>query len=173
MNENFEYAFHRVLIAEGGLSNDKDDHGFITNKGITQIAYDHYRFRHGLSQQSVTAITNDEIRSIYYDDYWLAGRCDALPKYIDIFHFDTCVNNGDFQAAKLLQRALGVQEDGNIGPLTLRWVNDMPPRTLLYNYARARMSFDIKLAEKDPTQIKFVAGWILRIFDLYNDVSMM
>lgn len=43
----------------------------------------------------------------------------SMSPSLDYVHFDGCVNHGIKQASKFLQRALGVEDDGAIGPKTL------------------------------------------------------
>ncbi len=43
-----------------------------------------------------------------------------MPWPVNLTHFDGCVNSGLRQAAKFLQRAVDAEDEGRIGPLTLR-----------------------------------------------------
>jgi lysozyme family protein len=67
----------------------------------------------------VRALTRAEAASIYRRFYWDAVRADALPPGLDHAVFDLAVNSGPPRASTLLQRVLGVAEDGLIGPITL------------------------------------------------------
>jgi lysozyme family protein len=55
-----------------------------------------------------------------------------------LFHFDTAVNMGVGTAARMLQTALGVDADGEIGPITLATASRADPPRVLAAYAALR-----------------------------------
>lgn len=116
---SFDAALARVLSHEGGYSNHPKDPGGPTMRGIIQSVYDAYRRGRGLSTRSVRNIDDHELKDIYRHQYWDAIRGDALPVGIDLAVFDGAVNSGPAQAAKWLQRSLGLTADGQVGALTL------------------------------------------------------
>ena len=162
MDANFNTALQLILKFEGGYVNNPADRGGETNKGIIQKVYDGYRKSRNLAIQSVKNITDDEVKDIYYRNYWLVAKCDKLPAGVDTAHFDAAVNGGAGQAAKFLQRAVGVNADGVIGDTTLAKVNSTEPKSLLKAYVGGRIDFYIDLAIKDASQITFLKGWIRR-----------
>lgn len=99
------------------LSNDAHDPGGKTMCGITQREYDHYRKSRGLPVQDVRKISAAEGEDIYDKSYWLPD-CPLLPVGLDLCLFDAAVNEGPFQAIKILQAALGIAVDGEWGPKT-------------------------------------------------------
>jgi len=174
MISRFDQCLTRVLGHEGGYSNHKADRGGATNQGITQAVYDDWRIGRGFPRQPVSGISGDEVRAIYLAMYWLLGKCDQLPAPLDYIHFDGCVNHGVGQAARFLQRALGVPDDGAIGPVTLAAVceGDRAGRTddICSNILDQRETFYIRLTEKDEKQKVFLKGWMHRITDLRGKV---
>ena len=162
MDSNFAGSLARVLGVEGGVSNDPADHGGLTSQGVTQSQYDAYRKQKGLNQQPVTQITRVEIVDLYRTFYWNVAKCNLLPNGVDTIHFDMAVNSGPTQAAKLLQRAIGVTDDGIIGPETISKVNSLDPRKVIGEYVEKRTDFYIDLVVRDITQLKFLKGWIRR-----------
>jgi lysozyme family protein len=161
----FTKALNDVLVYEGGYSNNPNDKGGETNKGIIQSVYNAYRTSKKLPIQSVKNLSNDELREIYYKNYWLAGSCDKMPPLLAPVHFDTCVNCGLVQANKFLQRALGVVDDGIIGPKTLASIQGLGFKGMedvLFQYMDKRTNFYIDLAIKDNTQLVFLKGWLSR-----------
>lgn len=106
MNENFEESLKHILAYESGWSNDPDDPGGATMRGVTQRVYDGYRRRAGLATQSVRTISDAELRAIYRQQYWDACKAPALPAGIDFVVFDGAVNSGVGQSIKWLQRGL-------------------------------------------------------------------
>src|ERR1700728_3806781 len=103
-----------VLKEEGGYSNDAHDSGGMTMHGIIQREYDRYRKSKGLPLQWVKNISVDEQNEIYWTEYWLP-HCPDLPPGLDLSFFNIAVNGGPTRATHLLQRALGVGDDGICG----------------------------------------------------------
>ncbi|WP_341989980.1 glycosyl hydrolase 108 family protein [Azorhizobium sp. AG788] len=116
---SFEAALARVLGHEGGYSNHPADPGGPTMQGVIQRVYDGYRTRHGQPLRPVRQIERGELIAIYRSQYWDAVRGDDLPAGLDYVVFDGAVNSGPGQAAKWLQRALGLPADGQVGAVTL------------------------------------------------------
>lgn len=172
MNTLFtQTALPLVLKYEGGYVNDPDDNGGATNKGITQRVYDAYRLKKGLEVQSVKHITNTEVEEIYYDEYWVRGRCNDLPNKVAVAHFDTCVNSGIKRGSKILQKAAGVVDDGVIGNQTLAAVKRYPETILMNRYLDERISFLNRIVASNPTQNKFLRGWLNRVENLRKVLS--
>lgn len=170
----FEECLSKVLKHEGGYSNHAADKGGATVAGITQATYDQWRASRGFGRQPILGISPDEVKAIYKARYWLLGKCDQMPPPLDYVHFDGCVNHGIGQAAKFLQRALGVEADGVIGPKTLAAVrqDDAAGRIdeVCANILDQREDFYHKLVEKDPSQKAFIKGWMNRIVGVREKV---
>jgi lysozyme family protein len=115
---SYDEALHRLLAHEGGYTNDAADPGGPTNFGITIVDYRKY-VNGNATADDVRATTLDQARAIYRSKYWDALRGDELPAGIDYALFDYGVNSGIARAAKVLQRILGIADDGIIGPVTL------------------------------------------------------
>ncbi|MCK9441794.1 MAG: hypothetical protein M0Q13_10280 [Methanothrix sp.] len=172
MNELFtKTALPLVLKYEGGYVNDPDDKGGATNKGVTQKVYDLYRKSNKLELQSVRYIINKEIEDIYYNEYWVAGKCNDLPNKVAIAHFDTCVNSGIKRGSKILQKAAGVIDDGIIGNQTLIAVKRYAETVLMNRYLDERIRFLNRIVESNPTQNKFLRGWLNRVENLRKVLS--
>lgn len=166
MRENLSISLKWTLAYEGGYVNHKDDPGGATNKGITQRVYDAYRRRLGQAPQSVRLITNDEVAQIYKDQYWDRVRADDLPTGVDFAVWDYAVNSGVKQAAKDLQRVVGVRVDGVIGELTLAAVEKYDPVDIVTRLCERRLAL-CKTLKNRKTGKKlwpiFGKGWQRRI----------
>lgn len=151
-----------TLGFEGGFSNHKDDPGGPTMKGVTQKNYDSYRKSKGLELRTVQKITNAELNEIYDKRYYQAVRGDDLPPGLDFAVFDFAVNSGLEQAAKELQRVLGVGVDGIIGDETIEAAcaaaND-DEKQLIADYCLRRFNFMKKLKNWKS----FKTGWTRRV----------
>lgn len=156
----FEICLPYTLIEEGGNSNDAHDPGGRTHKGIIQREYDAYRKRNGKALQSDYLMSDDEVRDIYFNEYWLPN-CPAMPVGLDLQFFDNNVNEGPRRSIILLQRALKISDDGVLGPATaaaIGTVFEANPRDLLMRYYNARMAFYRGLS----TFQYFGKGWTAR-----------
>lgn len=106
----FEKAVALILKHEGGYVNDPRDPGGETKYGISKRAY---------PNENIAALTVERAKELYHRDYWQAIRGDDLPAPLAVVVFDMAVNAGTGAAIKLLQRTLGVPDDGVLGPVTL------------------------------------------------------
>ena len=168
----FDHCLRFVLYREGGLSDHSADRGGRTNCGVTQKTYDTYRRNAGLSLRDVAKITFDEVEGLYRTMFWNVAKCGVLPQPLDLYVFDAAVNHGPGRAVKLLQRALGVGDDGIVGPVTIDALQEevaagqLPD--LARNFLAIRLSFYEQIVDNDPSQEVFLAGWENRIEHLRN-----
>jgi len=135
MKHNFEWIMGEVFGHEGGYTNDKADPGnwtggqvgkgrlVGTKYGITGRTLEGWRRRtnpkYDVTSADVRNLAKSEAWSILKSQYWDPIKGDDLPDGLDYAVFDLAVNAGPAQAAKILQRVLGVAQDGQIGNITL------------------------------------------------------
>jgi uncharacterized protein (TIGR02594 family) len=140
----FAWSLARVLELEGGYTDDPFDPGGPTNKGITLATYARFKGEevtpgsYNRLKGELQAIRDATVAVIYRDRYWQPARCPDLPPALAHFHFDASVNQGVGGATRMLQEALGVAVDGEIGPITLAAAFERPLRETLERYAAAR-----------------------------------
>lgn len=162
MKNIYPKALAEVLKHEGGYVNHPEDPGGATNKGITQATYDGYRRSKGfVSPKTVKLISDEEVAAIYKTRYWDAIKGDALPAGLDYAVFDYAVNSGTSKAAKGLQKALGLAQDGVIGPRTLAAAMEEPAATIK-KLCADRLAF-LKRLKTWPT---FGKGWERRVVEV-------
>lgn len=160
MNAEFEMALAKVLVHEGGYSNHPKDPGGATMRGVTQAVYDDYRRAKGDRQRPVKQLTDEELRDIYKARYWDLVKGDQLPNGLSYVVFDGAVNSGVSRSVKWLQKALGVNQDGLIGPATfaaMERCNDIP--SLIDRICDIRLAFLKSLR----TWKTFGNGWGRRV----------
>lgn len=169
---NFAAALPIVLKAEGGYVNDPADPGGETNLGVTKAVWQAWCAERGLPVKAMRDLTVEDVGPLYQTRYWLAASCDKMPWPLALIHFDAAVNSGVTQAAKLLQRALQVSDDGVLGPVTLgKAAKAEPP--VCYRYLLERVWFYRGLAKAKPVMQKFLAGgWLARLQDLYRELTI-
>jgi len=142
-----------LLKVEGGQTDDPTDSGGRTKFGISKKAFPHL---------NIFDITEDQARDIYKDRYFRGPGFDKLPAEIQAAMFDYGVNSGPAIATKALQRVVGVNADGALGPMTLAQVATFPPADLLLGVTRERSRMLCNLVQRRPKDVKFVEGWIMR-----------
>jgi len=154
---------------EGGLSLDRADNGnyasgkagvgpLIGSKyGVTAQALAKHR---GVSAASITAaqmaaLTVDEAVDIGMSLYFEAPGFNQLPwNRITASIVDKAWGSGPKQAIKLMQRMIGVADDGVIGPVTIRAYADWLEAEPAKQWADVRIAFDTSL-----NQPRFINGW--------------
>lgn len=151
MTDYFEIAFKEVIAAEGGYSDDPNDSGGKTKYGISQKAY---------PTLDIASLTLDDAKAIYKRDYWDKVKGDLLPYPLNIFVFDSAVNQGVATAIKLLQRTASVPQDGVLGTATLSAVNAGKVTAADYMSHRAVAYTGTRGADI------YLRGWLKRLFVL-------
>lgn len=114
----------------------------------------------------ITGLTWSDAEAVYYDRYWVPGLCDRLDSKVGVLHFDGCVNHGVVKAKKFLQRAVGVEEDGIIGKMTLTALQAMDPIELCNKICDVREKFYRDIVANKPAQGRFLNGWLRRINEM-------
>lgn len=150
MSTLFDVYFERLIGHEGGYVNDPKDPGGETKYGISKRAYPHV---------DIKALTLDEARAIYRRDYWQRARCEDMPPGMAFDLFDAAVNSGVGQAIRWLQRAVGVADDGVVGPVTIAAVRRFDAEALQARFMGQRLQFMTQLSTWD----RFGKGWARRI----------
>lgn len=160
--DGLKIALPFTLAYEGDFSDHKDDPGGPTMKGVTQKVYDAYRIAKRLDPRSVKLITKPELQEIYDRQYYQAIQGDRLPPGLDFAMFDFAVNSGPVQAAKELQRVLGVGVDGHVGDETIAAAlqrADEDEEQLIIDLCDRRLEFMKKLKNWKS----FKTGWTRRV----------
>ena len=160
----FDKVFVTVIGHEGGFSADPADPGNWTggrvgagacrgtNWGISASAY---------PQLDIRSLTQAQAKDIYEQDYWHVTCCGQLPPPLALLVFDAAVNNGTKRAVHWLQAAVGVPQDGLVGPVTLAAVEAQAGMgaVLCSEFQARRLTFMASL----PTWRTFGPGWARRL----------
>lgn len=153
----FDRALAVILHHEGGYVNHPQDPGGRTNLGVTQRVWEAWVGRR-VTEADMRALTPALVAPLYRKEYWDACRCDDMPPAVALVVFDMAVNAGVHRASVIIQRVVGVSDDGRIGPATLAAVNGRPARTTVTAYSEARRVFYRGLR----TFATFGRGWLRR-----------
>ena len=154
MSKDFKTALQRVLKHEGGYVNHPSDPGGETNYGITKNTARSYGYN-----GSMKTIPMDVVERIYKTMYWNAMSCDGFYFALSFQLFDAAVNHGLLNARKILQRAVGVKDDGVIGPVSLAAIRKQPLCALVNLFNAERIAFYTRIS----TFSTFGKGWMNRM----------
>jgi lysozyme family protein len=163
MKLNFDKSFDLVIKSEGGYVNDPLDKGGETNLGVTKAAWMAYLKVKELPANAMKELTKDKVKPFYKAMYWDKVCGDELPSGIDYLAFDFAVNAGAGQSAKFIQRAIGSNADGVIGPATMDKVIKTASVDLLNSFTKQKESFYKDIVARKPEQVKFLKGWLTRV----------
>jgi lysozyme family protein len=118
-------AYKKVLNNEGIYSNDPDDAGGETYKGISRkanpnwdgwISIDAIKKAHPTTFKDILKKTPElekKVQDLYKDKYWDCFELDDVPSQLVAEQmFDTAVNQGQTAAIKFAQRVLDLRETG-------------------------------------------------------------
>lgn len=144
-----EGMIDRLIQREGGYVHHPADPGGETNYGISKRSY---------PELDIKALTRDDARRIYREDFYdRFALSQVRSSQIAEWLLDWLVHSGP-SVIQRVQRKLGVEADGIVGPETLKALNALAdPRDIL----RWRLEFLVSL-----TKHPFIKGWIKRLVEL-------
>ncbi|MBI5189948.1 MAG: secretion activator protein [Nitrospirae bacterium] len=166
---NFDKAFEMLIDHEKGFSKDPNDPGNWT--GGVPYRGELKGTKYGIAANTypdldIENLTLDLAKEIYRRDFWGKLHLDELPENVRFDLFDAAVNSGVRRAAKFLQAAARVVQDGDIGPATIAAANAMNPEQLDSALSGHRILFMADL----QTLPHYARGWMRRIGNnLIND----
>lgn len=158
MSDKFQACVNFSLGIEKGYVNNPDDPGGPTNRGITQKTLSDY-LGHPASIEDVQNLSLSTALDIYRKNYWAPIHGDDLPPMVALACFDCAVNSGPHESLILLQRALGLHEDGIIGPASIAAINAKVP----HDTAVAAITQRFLYMQSLKTWPSFRNGWTERI----------
>lgn len=156
-----DYVIKGIIEREGGFSNRAADKGGPTNWGITQETLSGWLGREA-SIDDVKNLTRETAAQIYKALYikapgYLQLNDDALVEQL----IDAGVNHGTKRARRLLQQALGVADDGVIGPVTIEAAKALKPYEVYCRFMAARLAY-FAICSKGKLQNENSGGWANR-----------
>jgi len=182
---NFDEAFNITMGNEGIYSNDPNDAGGETYRGIARRYNPQWKGWKIIddTKPDIDFYRMDSIvRRFYETRYWDVNLLDEFPQSIANEMFDTGVNMGIGRAAKFLQESLNYLNrdetlftdlvvDGVIGSATLHALSKMDKSDkkiilIMLNVCQGRHYMNYM--KKSSTQEKYARGWFKRVFLLKN-----
>lgn len=149
MYDIFDKVIVRVLEHEQGYVNHPNDPGRETKYGISKRSY---------PALDIKNLTKEQAIEIYRRDFWHPID-EGIPGQAVYQVLDSAVNHGMGNTRRFIQRAVGVADDGVIGPLTLATLRSADPNDFTLNFIAERLDFMTKLS----IWPSFGRGWARRI----------
>lgn len=145
-DEVFEYAIGVVRSSEGGFTDDPRDKGNWTpsgelkgtNFGISAFSY---------PDLDIAALTWEDAKAIYHDDYWQPIGGPALPPAFAVVALDIAINHGKTRLRT--------------------WLKEEPHDAV--SLSQHRLKFYTTLT----TWPIYGKGWALRVFDTLRAAQML
>lgn len=156
---DFAKALKKVLRWEGGWSDNPNDSGGATMKGITLTTY-RLHYGSGKTKQDLRNIKDDEVQHIYRSGFWDKIKGDSIHNQsLAELIFDFVVNSGTGKI-KQVQGVTDCVADGKVGPKTLEKWNSLPKKCFdaIWEY-RERFYKQIGTGKNSC----FLNGWLRRL----------
>lgn len=169
---NYNACISKTLEHEGGYQNDPNDSGNWTgckkgqgtnkgtNRGISACSY---------PAEDIKGMTEARAKGIYRADFWSPIHGDELPAGPDLCTFDGAVNSGQSRGVKWLQRAVGADADGVVGPQTIAMANAADEHVTIDRMCDDRLAYLRGLS----TWPNYGKGWTRRVEDVRKTAHNM
>mgnify|MGYP001363856611 CR=1 FL=1 len=160
----FDVVFDRTIGSEGGYQADSRDRGNWTSGEVGKGVLKGTKF--GVSAMTypdldIKALTVADAKAIYLRDWWQPMKMERMPRGMPFQLFDAAFNHGIGRANQMLQRAAGVKDDGQLGPVSLAAVQAMDHNDLLLRFLSQRLRYMAAIRIWDV----YSRGWANRIAD--------
>lgn len=162
---NYLSAIKKTLQFEGGYANVPGDGGGETYRGISRVYHPDWRGwavvdRKKRKQGEIIAMLEQDVIDFYRAQYWDKIRLDEVCNDdVAGFVFDWYINSGT-SGIKMIQRAVGVADDGIIGNKTIAAINNYNGG--IAGLKKQREAFYRAIVANNPSQKKFLTGWLNR-----------
>lgn len=114
------------------------------------------------SAKVITEPVSQLVSEFYKSNFWDVNKLDHVDdQQIANTVYDFGVNSGTVRAAKVLQEAIGVVQDGKIGPQTISAVNRLDAEVTHDKYNIRREEFYRSIAKGNQAQ--FLKSWLSRL----------
>ncbi len=192
--QDFDTCMEVILPLEGGLANNPNDPGGLTNRGIALATYINYLksiSRFSSRTKAIAYLKNlskeDAIQIYKHIGYWEQSGASLCPMPLALPTFDFAINSGASVSRKYLQRALNaslstsysiypLKIDGILGPKTISAISicTNTPKSALATTKELialRRVFYAQLIKNKPHLHVFKNGWENRLRHLEQYIS--
>lgn len=153
----------KILRWEGGYVNDPLDRGSCTNMGVTIGAY-RQLVNATATCKEVSAMSNQDFEKVL-KIYWNKWKANDIKNQSVANILVDWVWGSGIWGIKIPQRVLGVKEDGIVGVQTLNALNSVNQEVFFKRIVEERKTFLHNIVIRDPSQKRFINGWLNRLND--------
>lgn len=161
--DRFDLIFKYILKVEGGYTDDKYDKGGETKYGIIKE-----EARKNGYYGAMKDLPLSFAREIYKKKYYIKNFLNEIDDdRIALSITDWVVNSGIWGLKKaqstLNELGFNLVVDGKFGDKTIGALNKVDPNKFLSAYHRNQRQFYRNIVTYNPTQKKFLQGWLNRV----------
>jgi lysozyme family protein len=143
---------------DGRADNSASSEDWLTKWGVTAETWQLARQQGIVADKDISAATQDDCSNILRVMYWNSLHCSQLSAGINLMMFNDGMVCGVGYAARLLQRIIGVDQDGVVGPETIRRACSYGDKELIDALVVADDEYYASLA----TASLYLNGWTRR-----------
>ncbi|MDD4991819.1 MAG: glycosyl hydrolase 108 family protein [Paludibacter sp.] len=176
---NFNISLQKTLHHEGIYSNDPADLGKETFRGISRANYNNWAGWKLIDQMkskpdfpsnlNCNVEMQKQVEIFYLHEFWIPLKAEFILNQDSADSlFDFAVNTGIKTSVQLAQSVIGVKTDGLIGELTLKKINTIDFGYFQPAFTVGKISHYIASIQKQPTNKKYLYGWIIRTLEYHS-----
>lgn len=155
-----------ILSWEGGFCNVKGDRGGATKYGVTISTWKAQGYdKDGdgdIDVDDLRLITEKDAMEICRKNFWNRWKADQIvDQSVANILVDWVWASGK-NGIVIPQQVLGVKADGIVGPKTIAAINKQDGKILFEKLWNRRKQYFEGICAKNPSQKKFLAGWLNR-----------
>lgn len=168
---DFKQAYAKTAQWEGGYANVTGDLGQETANGISRKFWPKWNgwkivdankpLRNGQMIKDPAFL--HEVELFYLNEFWYRMKGDKITSQrVAGFIYDWYVNSGN-SALKAIQGLVNVTKDGIMGNKSISEINAQNEFVFMSRLISARTAFVEDIVKRNPSQRKFLVGWLNRI----------
>ncbi len=170
---NFDYAMRIVKEHEGGLSDNKNDPGGITNYGISlrYIKAENIDIDGDgdSDRDDIIRLTQTKADKIYLKNWWIKYHYDRIKnKAVSTKIMDLSINAGSFRAHVLAKKALNsiypikISINGVLDEYAIKLINNTESFVMMDSMRNQEELFYRAIVKKNKNMQPFLKGWLNR-----------